>query len=223
MEMDVVLIAIVGCDGAGKSTSVSILSKKLATGFQVKTIDKWQILDGNTYPEFGFLRGGLSEFRRYVREMPEGTRTLFLFWMLHGMLTSSATANADVVTLDGYWAKHAAAEIVYSGRRDLIEMLAGLLRKPDLTLFLDVDPVVAYGRRVADLQVPLVPYECGLDQSCSEVSFIHHQTKIRNIMVDWRSRFSWTSIDANLGQGDVVDAVFSAVGTRFPRLRAALS
>jgi hypothetical protein len=97
---------------------------------------------------------------------------------------------------------HAAAEIEYSGRRDLIEMLAALLRKPDLTLFLDVDPVVAYGRRVADLEVPLVPYECSLDQACSEIAFILHQTKIRNIMEDWRSRFNWTSIDADVCQAD---------------------
>jgi dTMP kinase len=205
-----VLVAIVGCDGAGKSSAVQLLRTELSREFRVKQIDKWNVLDSATFPEYRFMIPDLPTLRRCVSDMPEVTRTLFVFWTLHGTLTPKATAGADIVLLDGYWPKHAASEILYSGRRELVEMLSAIMPTPDLTLFLDVDPAVAYRRRSADKTTPLVPYECGLDQTCSEAGFMCHQKATRKILTEWCETFNWTRIDANAEQTTVADAIFAA-------------
>jgi dTMP kinase len=153
----------------------------------------------------------LPALRRCVSDMPEVTRTLFLFWMLHGTLTPKATAGADIVLLDGYWPKHAASEILYSGRRDLVEVLSAIMPRADLTLFLDVDPEVAYCRRIADTATPLVPYECGLDQNCSKAGFVCHQEATRKIMIEWSKGLKWIRIDANADRTIVADAISAAM------------
>jgi len=208
-----IMLAIVGCDGAGKSSVVRSLKSRLGQQFQVRQIDKWDVLKSSIHPQYRFLVQDLPALRRCVSDMPEVTRTLFLFWMLHGTLTPQATAGAEVVILDGYWPKHAASELLHSAQPKLVEMLCSLMPTPDLTLFLDVAPEVAYQRRIADVETPLVPYECGLDPACSHSAFLRHQAATRAIMLEWCSRYNWTRIDANLDLALVQKAVFDSVNS----------
>lgn len=208
--LDVKMIAVVGCDGAGKSSVVRFLRTELSRDYQVKLIDKWDVLNSSTYPAYRFMRPELPTLRRCVSDMPEVTRTLFLFWLLHGTLTVKAAEGADIVLLDGYWPKHAASEILLSGRRDLVKCLIDLMPRPELTLFLDVDPAVAYRRRIADTSTPLVPYECGLDPDCSEARFVQHQSAMRTILGEWCAALGWTRIDASPDRTKVLDAVLAA-------------
>ena len=213
------MIAIVGGDGAGKTSTVRRLHAELARDLRVTLIDKWDVLDSTRYPEYRFLRPELPTLRGCISDMQEVTRTLFVFWTLHGTLTPKAMEGADVVLLDGYWPKHAASEILYSGRRDLVGCISALMPRPDVTLFLDVDPEVAYRRRAGDATTPLVPYECGRDPSRSEASFVRHQAATRAILRDWCSVFGWTRIDANVDTAAVMDAVREEARGRLARSR----
>ena len=206
------MVAIVGCDGAGKTSATRVLTAALAAELRVRQVDKWHVLDSERYPAYRFMSKDLPTLRRCVSDMPEVTRTLFLFWTLHGTLTPEATAGADVVVLDGYWAKHAASEIVYSGRRDLVNALVAIMPRPDRTLLLDVDPEIAYRRRIADLSTPLVPYECGLDPACSKEAFLRHQEATRALLLEWCHELGWVRIDANQEPAAVADAVSRAAG-----------
>lgn len=205
------IIAVVGGDGAGKTSAAQLVSSTFRPELCVRQIDKWDVLDKIQHPEYRFLLSDLALFRRCVSDMPEITRTLFLFWMLHGTFTPSATRGADLIVLDGYWPKHAASEIIYSGRHDLVEMLISIMPAPTLTLMLDVDPAVAYERRVADKATFLVPYECGLDLNCSKHAFMTHQSKIREILLGWCSTFGWKRLDANVDRAIVENSVLGAV------------
>ncbi len=208
-------IAVVGGDGAGKSSATKVLFAELKKrDLRIQKIDKWDVLRHDIYPEYRFMSGELKDLKRCVSDMQPVTRTFFFFWTLHGTIQSHLIDGMDVVLLDGYWPKHAAAEALYSGCRDLIETSIGYLPKADLTVFLDVDPEIAYERRSADEKTPLVPYECGMDLALSKEGFVRHQAKCRSILREWCDNQGWIKIDANQVPSKVHDELLAHVTHR---------
>jgi thymidylate kinase len=209
------LIAIVGSDGAGKSTVVQAVKAEIARFCSVSLVDKWDILDHGMFPEYRFLSTDLKTLRTCVAEMRDTNRTLFLFWALQGSLSPERLRQTEVVLLDGYWPKHAAAEIAYSAPPSLLDALISVMPRADLTILLDVDPEVAYARRASDPRTALVAYECG-QSDCSKAGFIAHQSKIRASLLPWARDHGWTVIDANRPldavTADVVGSVTRHIG-----------
>lgn len=209
------LIAIVGPDGAGKSTIVQAVKAEVAKLCSVSLVDKWDILDRETFPEYRFLSTDLKTLRTCVAEMRDTNRTLFLFWALQGSLSPARLAQSEVVLLDGYWPKHAAAEIAYSAPPALLEALIAVMPRADLTILLDVEPEVAYERRTSDPNTALVAYECG-QAGCSREGFIAHQSKIRSTLLPWARDLGWTVVDANRPldavTAEVVEKVIRRIG-----------
>lgn len=191
-------IAVVGCDGAGKSSVTKFLRGELDRhGLSVGRIDKWDVVDPGLHPGYDFMRPDLPKLRRRVSDMQAVTRTFFLFWTLHGTMLPSRMEGKQIILLDGYWPKHAASELLYSRCEALVEAAVALMPPVDLTVFLDVDPLVAYERRIADVGTPLVPYECGLDPELRRESFLAHQKACRAILNRWSDTFGWSRIDAD--------------------------
>jgi thymidylate kinase len=190
------IIAIDGPDGAGKSTHVAMLRDWLQEkGVPCAVVSKWDVFDPSLHPEARFLRGTeLQELRLCVAEMPTPARALFIMWLYAEAADRAVRlAGPHLVILDGYWLKHAAAEVAYGCDPKLIDALAGSMGFADVVLYLDVTPEEALVRKAG----ALTPYECGLDPARGPDKFLAQQTAIRNTMREWAERDGWRRIAAS--------------------------
>ena len=202
------LIAVVGTDGAGKSTVTRLVSEALERdGETVAHIDRWHIVDNPAYPATRFMRPDVPDTRLCVAEMPNPARFLFLVWSigmaLLGRRSDAAGPARRVEMLDGYWMKHAASEIVYGLEQSWVETVVSALPTPDLVVYLRITPAAAWERKAGDI----VPYECGMDPSCSLDRFLTHQQAIQDLLDKWAAQHGWAVVDASRGPAEVVDEV----------------
>lgn len=200
------LISLAGLDGAGKSTLTRRLDGDLrAAGRAVRRIDRWDIVGNPEYPATRFMRPDVPDTRLCVADMPNPPRFLFLMWSIGMALLAKPPAPAGTVTLlDGYWMKHAASEIVYGLSRPWVEAVVEALPRPDVVVHLALDPEVAWERKAGG---DVVPYECGMDPSCSRETFLAHQHRIRAILDAWAERDGWRVVDASRPVDEVAAAV----------------
>ncbi len=199
------LIAFAGLDGAGKSTQTKALAKRLGDdGRSVKIIDKWDVLDPTIHPECRFMDSNLEELRVCISEMKGPGRALFLFWCIALTTTRSMTEPYDCFISDGYWMKHAAAELAMGASRAMIEGYVEAMPKADLTLYFDVAPEMALERKIAG---DLTPYECGCDPEMRPERFLKHQSAVRAVLRDWAARDGWITIDATRDAGTIAEDV----------------
>lgn len=188
-------VAIVGADGAGKTTVASALVKELVRrGLTARYLDRWDIVGNPDYPAAGFLEKNVPRIRQCVADMPTPARFLFLLWSMSLAVTAAPeqTAHHEIVVMDGYWMKHAASEAAYGLEPEWVLAVSSAVPPPQVVLYLDLSPEEAWMRK----QGNLVPYECGLDPLCSRSEFLRHQGRIRQLLHQWCSRFAWTRVDA---------------------------
>lgn len=189
------IVALDGPDGAGKSTHVERLHQWLgAQGVASEVVSKWDVFDPALHPDARFLRGtDVSELRVCVAEMPTPARSLFIMWLYaEAASRASASSHDRVVILDGYWQKHAAAEIAYGCDPKVMDALAGSMSIADVVIYLDVTPEEALARK----RGALTPYECGLDFGRDPAKFVEQQTAIRDRMLAWAERDGWLRVSA---------------------------
>lgn len=203
------LVAIVGPDGAGKSTVTAHAAERLAAGgHPVRRTDRWHIVDNPAYPVTGFLRPPVADLRLRVAEMPNPPRFLFLMWSIGMAVLGRRDAAAPEVELfDGYWMKHAASEVVYGLDQGWVESVVAGLPRPDVVVYLRLTAAEAWRRKRHDV----VPYECGMDPSCAETSFRRHQERIGALLDEWSGRYGWTEVDATAPVDDVISRLAGAV------------
>jgi len=190
----VTVIAFAGCDGAGKSTQIGGLGRWLEeAGLRVEVIDRWDILDLAKYPECRFLRGATRDEVRVCNSEMEGpSRAMFLFWTM-----SVAAQRIDprdpsrVWLVDGYWMKHAAAELEYGSDPAWLDAVVRCFPPADLTVYLDITPEEAI-RRKPDL----TPYECGRDPARAPAGFLTHQAKLRRRLLGWAGERGWKVVSS---------------------------
>ncbi|MFA5897614.1 MAG: hypothetical protein WC829_00740 [Hyphomicrobium sp.] len=189
------LIAIVGSDGAGKSTAAAALTAELRQrGTHATVLDRWDILNNpGHYPTATFLRAQSGEIREGLIEMRQVPRFLFLMWTISLAVTRAESHRSHVFVMDGYWMKHAASEIAYGLDATWTENVVAGLRRPDRVFYLRLDPDLAWSRKQRG---QVVPYECGMDATCSYGSFLSHQRKITAQLDLWSARDNWTTLDA---------------------------
>jgi len=187
-----VIVAIDGPDGAGKSTHVELLRGWLERrGVNCTVVSKWDVLEAEQHREARFLRGtDRAELTACVAEMPLPARSLFIMW-LYAETAARAARVPGVVLLDGFWMKHAAAELAYGADRGLIDAIVGGLGEVDAVLYLDVSPEEALRRK----RGALTPYECGLDASRDTAKFLARQAAIRSQLLEWADRDGWLRVE----------------------------
>jgi dTMP kinase len=209
------LVCVVGTDGAGKSTVTKAIARQLAgQGERIQRVDRWDIVANQSYPAARFMRPDIPDARLCIADMPNPPRFLFLMWSIGMALLGrrDVLEPADVTLMDGYWMKHAASEVVYGLPRPWVEAVAAGLPRPDVVIYLRLDPATAWQRRQ---RRDIVPYECGMDPACGYEQFIAHQGKIRAVLDAWSARDAWIEIDAAAPQAEVEAAVLrSLTGAR---------
>ncbi|GGS13760.1 MULTISPECIES: thymidylate kinase [Streptomyces] len=192
------IIALDGPDGAGKSTQLARLADWAGElGVSFRTLSKWQLFDESVMPEARFLRGTRQqEIRVCIAEMPSPARMLFLGWMNTMAAHYAAAAEEELVVLDGYWAKHAAAELLAGTHRGLVEAIMDAIAPVDRIVYFDVTPEEALRRKKGDFS----PYECGRDPRCRPEDFLRHQTAVREVLLGWARDYGWDIVDTDSPQ-----------------------
>jgi dTMP kinase len=202
------LVAVVGGDGVGKTTVAQSLVARLGElGHSARYVRRWDIVDSSSYPEADFLNSDIGYIRNSAVGMPPPARFLFLLWTMALAVLGDAVRNGgeQFVVADGYWMKHAASEVAYGLTPEWVLAVTSGLPRPDVVLRLNLSPAQAWARKDGDLW----PYECGMDESCSQESFVHHQARIGALLDQWSDVFGWHEIDASLPLRDVVDSALS--------------
>lgn len=197
------LIAVAGIDGAGKSTLVNEVSKALiSTGRTTRHVDRWNIVGNQDFPTARFLKPDVKDIRSCVAQMPSSARLLFLLWTMSMALSADRREwpSEAIVLLDGYWMKHAASEIAYGLDAQWVSQVVAGLPMPDTVIYLRLAPEEAWLRKRGSL----VPYECGMDSTCAETSFLAHQYLIKSLLDSWSEGFGWAIVDASASITDVV-------------------
>ncbi|QNP75037.1 thymidylate kinase [Streptomyces roseirectus] len=207
------LIALVGSDGAGKSTVTRLLTESgAASGPPVRRSDRWDIVaEPQRYPSARLLRPDVRLGRTVAAEMPNPARFLFFLWSsclaLQGR--EPAPAPGTVTLLDGYWMKHAAVEVVHGLDRAWVEAVGAGLPACDQVIYLRIAPEVAWERKQGE---EILPYECGGDPLCSRASFLRHQGRVREVLDDWAARFGWRTVEADRPVEEIAGIVRTAAG-----------
>lgn len=206
------IVALDGPDGAGKSTQVrGLVEWARAAGHTAAVVGKWDVFRLGVVPQARFLRGtDLAELRTCIAEMPSPSRMLFLGWLNTAAATRAQQATEDLVILDGYWAKHAAAELLAGCPPQLVNAITAAIAPVDLIVYLDVTPDEALRRKGTDL----APYECGRDPGCSPERFLSHQAAVREVLLDWAETYHWTLIRPDSRQ-TIQDRLRECVSARF--------
>ncbi|MGX7825819.1 thymidylate kinase [Actinokineospora sp. 24-640] len=206
------VVAVVGADGAGKSTVTALLADRLAAaGVPARRGDRWDIVDSPLYPTAACLGPSVPAARSCAARMSSTPRLLFLLWASTLALTDRAGEPEDgVVLLDGYWMKHAASEIAYGADPEWVHAVASGLPEADLVCYLRVAPEEAWRRKEGGA----LPYECGMDFTCSRESFLAHQGVIGSVLDDWAGRHGWLVVDAHQPVDALTARLSAALGGR---------
>jgi dTMP kinase len=215
------LVAIVGGDGAGKTTAVHGVAPLLsAAGLRTRIVDRFDVLDDERYPAASLLVPDIALIKRCTTQMPQRARLLFLMWQVSLALEACQDDDrAEVLLADGYWIKHAASELALGGDRTWIEHVVGHFPTVDLVIYLRPALDVAWRRKAGDL----LPYECGGDDTCSREAFLDHQERIREVIDGWAQDECWVIVDADWPPGALAEHLADIVLATPLRAAAALA
>ncbi len=189
------IISFVGGDRCGKSTQIRRAQTWIRDEFQLpsRVVKRTDLLDKESFPEFAFAACTADELRaQYLPLMMGHARAVFLMYTFAVVFGRYPASKDEVVLVDGYWQKNIGTEGALGIDTEWFINLCSVLPSPDVTVFFDLDPKIAV-TRVKKRR----PYECGLDFSCSDDSFIRHQARVRDILLNVANKYGWPLIDAS--------------------------
>lgn len=187
--MSTKFVVIEGIDGSGKSTLTKIVGKKLAElKYQINVIDKTEQVYEST-----FANGQMQNIKKALWEYPKNSNILEMgdfHWL--SLIASwyyaidelaiipAKTSNvASYVLIDSWFYKYAARYFLKENfDTDFVNIIFSKLTKPDIIVFLNVDPKVAAKRKNGSFK----PTECGVIEQpklANEENFIKYQSNVQ--------------------------------------------
>ncbi|QDX29062.1 nucleoside/nucleotide kinase family protein [Dickeya poaceiphila] len=211
------LINLLGCDGCGKSTQLRKLLPWLEMHFSlpVRTLAKRDALNIAAIPEARYFGCDYHTLMYDILpEMRGASRALFIFNLLAIPLCHQPVQDNEIVVLDGGWQKHVATEMALGLDEQWLNNLISIFPRPDLTIFLDVDPktILDWRRQNQDTHAP---YECGNQPDCSDGFFLAQMNKVYQILLRQGVEQNWTKIDGKKPESAVFQEITQAISRTF--------
>ena len=178
------LICITGQDGAGKSTLIETLSKKLSS---VRVAGIWDIMDGHI-PNIPF--NSKKDVDAYLCELTADARLLFLAHALKHSVEMAQRSNKEIILLNAYHYKYFASELALGADPSLVMSLSSYFPKPDRVISLLIPTGTAVQRKERYSR-----YECGLVQNPNAHTFEEFQNKTLPFWSHFESQ-DWIKLDA---------------------------
>lgn len=212
-------ITFEGMDGAGKTTTSASVARLVARdGNEVLYVDKKKIALDHPY-----LAQHAETLRNLIWSYPPTAPIQGLgdphwlhlmaswFYLLDETVIRPALAAGGIVIVDSWIGKFLARFALKDGLRgEQAKRAFADLSQPDFTLFLDVDPTVAAGRK-REFTIA----ECGnLDGyvGTSAENFVNYQTCIRRALLDLAAAQGWHAINTTeQSEAEVVIAAARAI------------
>ncbi|MFE1281222.1 dTMP kinase [Klebsiella aerogenes] len=215
------LINLLGCDGCGKSTQLRQVIPWLEAHYSqpVRSISKKDALNITAIPEARYFGCDYHTLMfEILPEMRGASRALFIFNLLAIPLCHQPVQNDEIVILDGGWQKHVATEMALGLDEQWLTNLADIFPKPDLTIFLDVDPdtILEWRRQKNGTHAP---YECGNQSNCSDALFLEQMNKVYRILLRQSREQNWTRIDGKKTTTEVFQAITQTITATFEPAR----
>jgi dTMP kinase len=214
-------LTLEGPDGAGKSTAVADLVCRLrASGrsvvavdkhYQVRSFDAPASLDDDHRARFAELQPVTYGPFPDGRHLWGDHHWLFILgsWysLLDEVVVGPALAEGSVVLLDNAHYKTLARYVLKPDFPvDLAWHVFANLRRPDLVVYLDVDPVTAMRRKGGFEAI-----EAGFGGSEAD-HFVAHQRDLGDVMRSFGARWGWKHVDTTHASLDeVADQVWAVV------------
>lgn len=213
------LINLLGCDGAGKSTQMRKLLPWLEarTGKKVSTLTKRDALRRDLYPEARYITSDYhSLMYDILPEMRAESRALFIFNLFAIQICRHPPQQDAVLFLDGGWQKHVATEAALGLDETWLNQLIACFPPVNLTLFLDVRPetVIRWRRKSGDTHAP---YECGNQPECSDDAFLQHMNNVYRILKRQALQYNWLVVDGERDPQTVLSNLQSGIERFFFR------
>lgn len=215
------LINLLGCDGCGKSTQLRKLIPWLEAHYSlpVRSLAKRDALNIAAIPEARYFGCDYHTLMyEILPEMRGASRALFIFNLLAIPLCHQPVQNDEIVILDGGWQKHVATEMALGLDEQWLTHLISIFPRPDLTIFLDVDPdtILGWRRQNHDTHAP---YECGNQPDCSDHLFLKQMNEVHRILLRQSQEQNWTRIDGKKSATEVFQAITDTIVSTFNHSR----
>ena len=174
-------VVIDGIDGCGKSTQVKLLAESLQKQEKIVVTSKWK---DSAYVQKLFIGDLLKRFQDGTVRIPPEARTFLLAADISNRLENTikpALKQNRIVIGDRYIYKVVAQGIARGLKKTWLDSLFEFAERPDITVILDIDPVVAAERIVSYRDISY--YEAGMDILPGEdrkANFIRFQSRVRD-------------------------------------------
>lgn len=200
------LISLEGIDGSGKSSTADrIINSELFPG--ILFFDKKDL----SFIKSTFVRKQLSSIKKALWDYPKSEDISLMgdhHWLC--LLASWYSAvgkqieldylqKGNSVIVDGWYYKYIARfSLKNEYSQSKLRIIFDNILEPDFSIFLSIDPYIAYSRKKKDMQI--ASSESGqLDGYVGKESetFVKYQTDVSNIYVQLAKELNWLVVNKN--------------------------
>ncbi len=185
------LIVITGIDGAGKTTLIESLSKKVPNSIIANV---WQSFGANQQ-----LFKSKAHVYEYMRSLTPNSRVLFLAHAVRYGLEKAMKSNAETIFIDGYYFKYFGPELALGADLNFVKEIMNSFPKVNQVICIEV-PI----EKALERKGEFTDYECGFNAELSPKTFVDFQTKV----LAQRKHFEteqWQYVDGSLTPNAILD------------------